>query len=68
MEAFTDILVHGAPVFRNILLHVAAPAPAADGAAGPACLVHCTTNNNRTGVLMGVLLSFLGMRAHGRRG
>ena len=62
MEAFTEILVHGAPVFRNVLLRVAALAPAADGAAGPACLVHCTTGNNRTGVLMGVLLSFLGVR------
>lgn len=62
MEAFTEILVHGAPVFRNVLLHVAALAPAADGAAGPACLVHCTTGNNRTGVLMGVLLSLLGVR------
>jgi len=56
IEAFGEILTSGAPVFRTILLHLAALAPSDTS---PASLVHCSTGNNRTGVLVGVLLSLL---------
>jgi protein tyrosine/serine phosphatase len=58
VEAFGDILTSGAPVFRTILLHLASLPPVSSDSS-PASLVHCSTGNNRTGVLIGVLLSLL---------
>jgi hypothetical protein len=60
VQAFTDILTHGATVFRTILLHIASlhPSPSPD-TPPPAFLMHCTTGNNRTGVFVGILLSLL---------
>lgn len=61
VDAFVEILIHGASVFRSILLHIASlPLPSATlPELVPALLVHCTTGNNRTGVFIGVLLSLL---------
>lgn len=58
MEAFTDILVHGAPAARIVLLHIASMDPARP----TACYIHCTTGNNRSGVFIGVILSLLGVK------
>jgi hypothetical protein len=70
VQAFTEILVHGAPAFRQILLYIAslptptesAPAMTEHPASQPrACFVNCTTGNNRTGPFTGILLSLLGV-------
>jgi protein tyrosine/serine phosphatase len=59
VEAFEEILTRGAqPAFRPILLHLASLSP--EGKV-PACMMHCTTGNNRSGVFIGVLLSLLGV-------
>ncbi|KAI9055363.1 hypothetical protein LZ554_000320 [Drepanopeziza brunnea f. sp. 'monogermtubi'] len=57
VEAFTEILTHGAPACRTILLHIAAQSPASP----EACYIHCTTGNNRSGVFVGIILSLLGV-------
>jgi protein tyrosine/serine phosphatase len=58
VQAFTDILTHGAPAARIILLHIASLNPDSPSA----CYVHCTTGNNRSGVFIGVFLSLLGVK------
>ncbi|EKD21212.1 tyrosine phosphatase [Drepanopeziza brunnea f. sp. 'multigermtubi' MB_m1] len=57
VEAFTEILTHGAPACRTLLLHIAAQAPASPDA----CYIHCTTGNNRSGVFVAIILSLLGV-------
>ncbi|CAL3970943.1 unnamed protein product [Diplocarpon coronariae] len=58
VEAFTEILTHGASACRTMLLHIAAMSPRAP----TACYIHCTTGNNRSGVFVGVILSLLGVK------
>lgn len=55
MEAFTNILTHGAPAFRTILLHIASLSLSSPRA----CFIHCTTGNNRSGVFIAIILSLL---------
>jgi hypothetical protein len=67
VEAFTDILIHGAPACRTILLHVCSlnfPSSKAETSDVPdsAFYIHCTTGNNRSGVFIGVILSLLGVK------
>ncbi|KAF9525581.1 putative tyrosine-protein phosphatase [Crepidotus variabilis] len=66
VQAFTEILVHGGPTtFRTIMLHLASLPPntssRTSATAPTACMMHCTTGNNRSGVFIGVLLSLLGL-------
>ncbi|KAL2064204.1 hypothetical protein VTL71DRAFT_4698 [Oculimacula yallundae] len=56
VEAFTEILTHGAPACRTMLLHVASQPPSSP----KACYIHCTTGNNRSGVFVGIIFSLLG--------
>ncbi|KAH7348611.1 putative tyrosine-protein phosphatase [Rhexocercosporidium sp. MPI-PUGE-AT-0058] len=58
VEAFTEILTHGAPACRTMLLHLAAMSPDSP----TACYIHCTTGNNRSGVFVGIILSLLGVK------
>lgn len=58
VQAFTDILTHGAPAARTILLHLASINPDSPSA----CYIHCTTGNNRSGAFIGVILSLLGVK------
>ncbi|KAH8590173.1 putative tyrosine-protein phosphatase [Bisporella sp. PMI_857] len=60
VDAFTDILTNGTDTFRQIMLHIA-DLPVSSKDSVPACLLHCTTGNNRTGVFVGVLLALLGV-------
>jgi protein tyrosine/serine phosphatase len=67
VEAFTDILTHGAPACRMILLHVCSLNPQSSIVSTPdvpdsAFYIHCTTGNNRSGVFIGVILSLLGVK------
>lgn len=55
VQAFSDVLTHGAPAARIILVHLASIPPDAP----TACFIHCTTGNNRSGVFIGVILSLL---------
>lgn len=57
VEAFTEILTHGAPACRTMLLHLASLSPTSP----TACYIHCTTGNNRSGVFVGIILSLLGV-------
>ncbi|CZR58367.1 related to protein-tyrosine phosphatase [Phialocephala subalpina] len=57
VQAFTDILSHGAPACRTMMLHIASMSPNHP----TACFVHCTTGNNRSGVFIGVILRMLGV-------
>ena len=57
VQAFTDILTHGAPAARIVMLHIASMNPDSPSA----CYIHCTTGNNRSGVFIGVILSLLGV-------
>ncbi|KAF8856824.1 hypothetical protein BDZ45DRAFT_455118 [Acephala macrosclerotiorum] len=57
VQAFTDVLSHGAPACRTIMLHIASMSPTSP----TACFVHCTTGNNRSGVFIGVILRMLGV-------
>ncbi|PBP22606.1 hypothetical protein BUE80_DR006452 [Diplocarpon rosae] len=59
VEAFTEILSHGAAACRTMLLHIAAMSSQAP----TACYIHCTTGNNRSGVFVGIILSLLGVKA-----
>ncbi|KAH8754486.1 putative tyrosine-protein phosphatase [Hyaloscypha finlandica] len=58
VQAFTDILTHGAPAARIVMLHIASMNPDSPSA----CYIHCTTGNNRSGVFIGVILSLLGVK------
>lgn len=58
VQAFTDVLTHGAPAARTILQHVASLNPDSP----LAFYIHCTTGNNRSGVFIGVILSLLGVK------
>jgi len=58
VQAFTDILVYGAPATRTILLHLASISPTSPSA----FYIHCTTGNNRSGVFIGLILSLLGVK------
>ncbi|KUJ06506.1 uncharacterized protein LY89DRAFT_692481 [Mollisia scopiformis] len=57
VQAFTDVLSHGAPACRTMLLHIASLSPTSP----TACFIHCTTGNNRSGVFIGVILRLLGV-------
>ncbi|CZT06774.1 related to protein-tyrosine phosphatase [Rhynchosporium graminicola] len=57
VEAFTEILTHGAPACRTMLLNIASQSPTSP----MAYYIHCTTGNNRSGVFVGILLSLLGL-------
>ncbi len=58
VQAFTDILTHGAPAARIVMLHITSMNPGSPSA----CYIHCTTGNNRSGVFIGVILSLLGVK------
>jgi len=58
VEAFTEILTHGAPACRTMLLHIASMSLDSP----TACYIHCTTGNNRSGVFVGIILSLLGVK------
>jgi hypothetical protein len=58
VQAFTDILTHGAPAARIVMLHIASM----NLDSLSACYIHCTTGNNRSGVFIGVILSLLGVK------
>ncbi|KAE9367760.1 hypothetical protein N431DRAFT_349581 [Stipitochalara longipes BDJ] len=58
VQAFTDILMHGAPAARTVMLHIASMNPDSPSA----CYIHCTTGNNRSGVFIGVILALLGVK------
>lgn len=62
VEAFTEILTHGAPACRILLLHLASLPPTSPASA--ACYIHCTTGNNRSGVFVGIILALLGVAPH----
>ena len=64
VSAYHDILTHGGPAFRVILLYLASlPSPGleARGAKPAGALIHCTAGKDRTGIFFGFLLSFLGV-------
>ncbi|KAF1967940.1 hypothetical protein BU23DRAFT_541932 [Bimuria novae-zelandiae CBS 107.79] len=64
ISAYHDILVHGGPAFRTILLYLASlpPATSHDSSQKPiGALIHCTAGKDRTGIFFGLLLSFLGV-------
>lgn len=48
MQAYKDILGHGATAYKTILSHLAQPDP-------EPCIVHCTAGKDRTGVLVALL-------------
>jgi hypothetical protein len=58
VQAFTDILTHGAPAARIVMLHIASMNPDSPSA----CYINCTTGNNRSGVFIGVILCLLGVK------
>lgn len=64
ISAYHDILTHGGPAFRAILLYLASLPSAGsqvhDGKPAGA-LIHCTAGKDRTGIFFGLLLSFLGV-------
>ncbi|KAF2496689.1 hypothetical protein BU16DRAFT_458914 [Lophium mytilinum] len=60
--AFEEILEAGTAVFAGLVRHLGGRE--GGGAGGEACMVHCTTGNNRTGVFVGVLLRLLGVGVH----
>ncbi|CAG8953001.1 hypothetical protein HYFRA_00003191, partial [Hymenoscyphus fraxineus] len=60
IAAFEEIMEHSAkPSFIPLLEHLASLTPTATQPA--ATLLHCTTGNNRTGILTALLLSLLGV-------
>ena len=64
VSAYHDILTHGGPAFRTILLYLASLPPASSQSPSNesiGALVHCTAGKDRTGIFFGLLLSFLGV-------
>lgn len=64
VSAYHDILTHGGPAFRTILLYLASLSPASleSSSKNPlGALIHCTAGKDRTGIFFGLLLSFLGV-------
>ncbi|KAL2358844.1 protein-tyrosine phosphatase-like protein [Cryomyces antarcticus] len=54
VHAYADILASAGPSYRTVLLHLAQPCPTP-------CLIHCTAGKDRTGVLVALLLSLVGV-------
>lgn len=59
VKAYSDILSHGAPSYRQIFQHLSRLSPDTT----EAILVHCTGGKDRTGVMIALLLSLLGVAA-----
>jgi protein tyrosine/serine phosphatase len=64
VQAFTEIMTHGAPAFKKIILHIASLLlPTNNLPSDYPCGIYisCTTGNNRTGPFIAILLSYLGV-------
>lgn len=56
-----EIVTHGAPAFKQIILHIASSQTSDEDVNANGVYISCTTGNNRTGPLIAILLSFLGV-------
>lgn len=61
VQAFVEILTHGAPAFKKIMEHISSLS--LDSDRKQALYLNCTTGNNRTGPFIATLLRFLGVPA-----
>ncbi|KAF2199728.1 hypothetical protein GQ43DRAFT_419596 [Delitschia confertaspora ATCC 74209] len=62
-EAYHDILTHAGPAYRSIFLYLAS-LPLSQPSSSPiGALIHCTAGKDRTGLFLGLLLSFLNVPA-----